>query len=92
MFVCHDYPPHGRAPRANCTVGQQRRANAHVRADTGREAFMALRTARDRSMSPPALLYPAVQVNVRAGALPPPEANGAIYLKVPVGGMSGRAA
>ncbi len=92
MFVCHDYPPHGRAPRAHCTVGEQRRANAHVRADTAREAFMALRTARDRSLSPPALLYPAVQVNVRAGALPPPEANGAIYLKVPVGGMSGRAA
>lgn len=92
MFVCHDYPPNGRAPLGQCTVGEQRRGNVHVRADTTRAAFMALRTARDRSLSPPALLYPAVQVNVRAGALPPAEANGSVYLKIPVGSTPRRAA
>ncbi len=84
MFLCHDYPPPGRAPCAVSSIDAQRHGNIHAHAGVTRAQFIALRDARDRSLELPALLYPAVQVNVRAGALPPPARNGAVYLKVPV--------
>ena len=84
MFVCHDYPPAGRGPAWETTVAEQRRANIHVRDGVSEADFVAMRTARDRTLDLPALLVPAVQVNMRAGHLPPPESNGVSYLKVPV--------
>ena len=84
VFVCHDYGPGGRDPRAWTTIGEQKRANIHVRDGVDEAAFVALRTARDATLAMPALLLPAVQVNIRAGELPPPAANGVRYLKLPI--------
>lgn len=84
LFMCHDYPPQGRAPRAETTVGEERASNIHLGATTTREAFVALRKARDATLAVPRLLIPSIQVNIRAGAIPPPEANGIAYLKVPL--------
>ena len=84
LFMCHDYPPQGRGPEAQTTVGEERGSNIHVGATTTREAFIALRTARDATLAVPRLLIPSIQVNIRAGATPPPEANGIAYLKVPL--------
>ena len=84
VFVCHDYGPGGRDPRAWTTIGEQKRANIHVRDGVDEAAFVALRTARDATLAMPALLLPAVQVNLRAGELPPPAANGVRYLKLPI--------
>jgi glyoxylase-like metal-dependent hydrolase (beta-lactamase superfamily II) len=84
IFVCHDYGPGGREPRAQTTVAEQKRANIHVRADTGADEFVELRRKRDATLALPALILPAVQVNIRGGRLPPPEADGRRYLKLPI--------
>ena len=84
IFVCHDYQPGGRPPAWQSSVAEQREANIHVKDGVDEAAFVALRSARDAKLPPPALLLPAVQVNMRAGALPPPEANGVSYLKIPI--------
>jgi glyoxylase-like metal-dependent hydrolase (beta-lactamase superfamily II) len=84
IFVCHDYPEGKVAPRCEATVDEHRRANVHVREGIAEEAFVALRTARDATLALPALMLPAIQVNVRAGELPPAEANGVRYLKIPL--------
>jgi glyoxylase-like metal-dependent hydrolase (beta-lactamase superfamily II) len=84
LFVCHDYGPGGRDPDWATTVGEQRAANIHVRDGVDEESFAAMRTQRDKTLEVPALLVAAVQVNIRAGRLPPPEANGIAYLKIPV--------
>jgi glyoxylase-like metal-dependent hydrolase (beta-lactamase superfamily II) len=83
LYQCHDYPPDGRAPQPYSTVAQQRAGNVHL-AGKSEDAFVAMREARDKTLDMPALLLPAVQVNIRAGALPPPEGNGISYLKIPV--------
>ncbi len=84
IFVCHDYAPGGREHRCATTLGAQRRDNIHVHTGISREQFIRLRNERDRTLAAPALLYPSVQVNVRGGKLPPAEANGQSYLKIPV--------
>lgn len=84
LHLCHDYPPAGREPAWVTTVAEQRAANLHVHDGVDEEAFVALRTARDRTLAMPVLLLPSVQVNVRAGRLPPPEDNGTRYLKIPL--------
>jgi glyoxylase-like metal-dependent hydrolase (beta-lactamase superfamily II) len=84
LFVCHDYQPGGREPRWETTVAEERERNIHVCDDRDEAAFVALRTARDRTLGTPTLLIPSIQVNIRAGDLPPPEANGVSYLKVPL--------
>ena len=84
MFVCHDYPPASRTPQWQTTVGEQRANNIHVHDGVTEEAFVAMRTARDATLGMPTLILPAIQVNVRAGDLPPPEYNGISYLKIPV--------
>lgn len=84
LYMCHDYPPTAREPQALCTVAQQREANIHVRDGIDEAAFVALRRARDATLALPHLMLPSVQVNIRAGELPPPEANGQRYLKLPV--------
>jgi len=84
VFVCHDYGAGGREVACETTIGEQKRANIHVRAGTSEAEFVQLREARDATLSMPALILPAVQVNIRAGELPPAEANGVRYLKVPL--------
>jgi len=84
VFVCHDYGPGGREHRCETTIAAQRAGNIHARDGVSEEEFVALRTKRDATLAVPALLYPSVQVNVRAGSLPPAEANGRRYLKIPV--------
>jgi glyoxylase-like metal-dependent hydrolase (beta-lactamase superfamily II) len=84
MFVCHDYPPNGREARAETSLAEQRSTNLHLRDGTGEGEYVARRTARDASLDLPQLLIPAVQVNIRAGRLPAPDANGTRYLKLPL--------
>jgi glyoxylase-like metal-dependent hydrolase (beta-lactamase superfamily II) len=84
MFVCHDYPPASRKPAAETSVADQRAHNIHMHDGIDEAAFVAMRTARDRQLSMPVLILPAVQINMRAGNLPPAEANGVAYLKIPI--------
>jgi len=84
MFICHDYCPGGRQPAWETTVAEQRAHNIHVHDGVTAAAFVALRTARDKTLSMPVLIIPSVQVNIRAGELPPPAENGVRYLQVPV--------
>ena len=85
LFMCHDYLPEGRTEFAwESSVAQQRAQNIHLRDGVSEADFVALRRARDRALPVPRLLLPAVQVNIRAGHLPPAEPNGVSYLKIPV--------
>ena len=85
VFVGHDYGAPDRQRFAwETTVEEQRRANVHVRLGTDADAFVRMRTGRDATLEMPALILPSVQVNIRAGRLPPPESNGVHYLKIPV--------
>ncbi|SFE07188.1 MBL fold metallo-hydrolase [Paracidovorax konjaci] len=84
MFVCHDYPPGGRAPRWETTVDAQRQGNVHVGDGATEAQFVALRRARDATLEAPVLLLPSIQVNVRGGRLPQPDANGIAYLRIPL--------
>jgi glyoxylase-like metal-dependent hydrolase (beta-lactamase superfamily II) len=84
LFLCHDYPADGRAPHAESSLEAQRRDNVHVGGDADEEHFVALRTARDATLPPPRLILPALQVNIRAGELPPADANGIRYLRLPL--------
>ena len=87
IFVCHDYPPAGRGPQWQTTVAEQRARNIHVRDGVDEDAFVSMRTARDRTLEMPTLILPSIQVNIRAGELPPPEANGVSYLKIPLNAL-----
>ena len=84
VFVCHDYGPGGRDFRCQTSIGEQKRANVHVRADTPEAEFVGKRETRDATLEMPRLILPSVQVNIRAGALPPREDNGVRYLKIPL--------
>jgi glyoxylase-like metal-dependent hydrolase (beta-lactamase superfamily II) len=84
VFVCHDYGPGGREPKEQTTIGEQKRANIHVRADTPAADFVEMRRKRDATLALPALILPAVQVNIRGGRLPPPDASGRRFLSLPL--------
>ncbi|WP_454751887.1 MBL fold metallo-hydrolase [Cupriavidus necator] len=84
LFMCHDYPPEGREPAWETTVRAQREGNTQVHDGVNEEQFVAMRQARDATLAMPTLLLPSVQVNIRAGELPPPDANGVRYLKIPL--------
>ena len=84
LFMCHDYRPGGRALAHVTTVAEQRAANVHVHDGVAEDAFVAMRRARDATLDMPVLILPSVQVNMRAGHLPPPESNGVRYLKIPL--------
>lgn len=84
VYVCHDYPPAGRAPAWQTTVAAQRASNIHVHDGIDEDAFVALRQARDATLEVPALILPSLQVNVRAGELPAAEEDGVRYLKLPL--------
>ena len=87
LFMCHDYPPTDRQPIWETTVGEQKRNNIHVRDGIGEAAFVAMRKGRDANLDMPVLLIPSVQVNIRAGQLPPAENNGVSYLKMPINAL-----
>ncbi|MEN2675656.1 MBL fold metallo-hydrolase [Herbaspirillum huttiense] len=84
LFMCHDYQPGGRELRFETTVAEERQHNIHVREGISEEAFVAMRSARDATLDMPVLLLPSVQVNMRAGQMPPAEGNGVRYLKIPL--------
>jgi len=84
VFVCHDYSPGGREPRCETTIAEQRASNIHLRDGVSEDAYVQLRTARDATLDVPNLILPSVQVNIRAGRLPPADADGVSYLRVPV--------
>ena len=87
LFMCHDYPPAGRQPLWETTVAAQRAGNIHVHDGVSEDEFVKMRTARDATLDMPVLILPAVQVNIRAGELPPAEANGVAYLKIPLNAL-----
>ena len=85
VFLCHDYKAPGRDDYAwETTILAERTANVHIHEGVGEEQFVARRTTRDATLSMPKLILPALQVNMRAGHLPPPEENGVRYLKLPL--------
>ena len=86
LFMCHDYGPNGREIRWETTVGDEKAHNIHI-AGKSREEFVALRTARDKTLAMPKLIIPSLQVNMRGGDLPPPDEDGKRYLKVPINGL-----
>ena len=84
LFMCHDYMPGGRELRWECTVKEQRFENIHVSDSVSKEQFIGMRRERDQTLNLPALIVPAIQVNIRAGHLPAAEDNGTAYLKTPI--------
>ena len=84
MFLCHDYMPNGREMQYVTTVGKQKASNLHVHDGISEDEFVTMRRAKDQSLSMPLLILPSVQVNMRAGKLPPAEENGVRYLKIPL--------
>ena len=84
LFVGHDYQPGGRDLAYETTVGESKETNKHVRANTTREEFVAYRTTRDAELAVPRLILPSLQVNLRAGKLPPKDASGRAFLKLPI--------
>jgi len=84
LYMCHDYLPGGREVKYITTVAEQRANNIHVKDGISEEAFVAMREARDATLEMPVLILPSVQVNMRAGELPPAESNGKRYLKIPL--------
>jgi glyoxylase-like metal-dependent hydrolase (beta-lactamase superfamily II) len=85
LFMCHDYKAPGRDRYAwETTVGEERSRNVHVRDGVDEQSFVSMRQARDVTLAAPVLLLPSVQVNMRAGRLPPPDPNGTSYLRIPV--------
>ena len=84
LYLCHDYPPETREPHCITTVAEQKNANVHVHRGVNEAEFVAMREMRDASLAMPVLILPSVQVNMRAGQMPPPEDNGQRYLKIPI--------
>jgi len=84
LFMCHDYQPGGRELRFVTTVAEQKRANIQLREGTTKQEYANIRKTRDAQLDMPALILPAIQINIRAGEFPMPEANGTAYLKIPL--------
>lgn len=87
LFMCHDYGPNGRDIQWETTVGAEKAHNVHVGGGATREAFIKFRTERDATLDMPKLIIPSLQVNMRAGELPPPDESGKRFLKVPINGL-----
>ena len=84
LYLCHDYPPAGREAQCVTTVAAQKTGNVHVHQGVSEDEFVSMRQARDATLAMPVLILPSVQVNMRAGHMPPPEDNGTTYLKIPL--------
>lgn len=87
LFMCHDYPPEDRPVAWQTTVAEQRARNIHVRDGINEDDFVKMRTARDATLEMPVLILPSVQINIRAGEMPPQEDNGVSYLKIPLNAL-----
>jgi glyoxylase-like metal-dependent hydrolase (beta-lactamase superfamily II) len=87
LYMCHDYAPNGREYAWQTTVAAQRKNNVHVHDGVSEDGFVKMRTQRDLESDVPALLFPSIQVNMRAGHLPTPETNGVAYLKIPLNAL-----
>lgn len=88
MFLCHDYKAPGRDEYVwETTIGEQKRSNIHVKDGTSRDDFIKMRSERDATLAMPKLILPSVQINMRAGDMPPPEDNGVRYMKVPINAL-----
>jgi len=87
LFMCHDYPPGSRPVAFECTVADQRARNIHVNDSISEAQFVEMRTRRDATLDMPVLILPAVQINIRAGEMPPPEPNGVSYVKIPLNAL-----
>lgn len=84
VYLCHDYPAAGATATAQTTIGAEKAGNTQLRADTSEAAYVAFRHQRDATLAAPRLLYPSLQVNIRAGRLPPADAKGRVFLRLPV--------
>lgn len=84
LMMCHDYPPSEREVRCQTTVAEEREKNIHLHDGVSEDEFVKMRSTRDATLAMPTLLLPSIQVNIRAGALPPAEDNGVSYLKIPL--------
>ena len=87
LFMCHDYGPNGRDIRWETTVADERAHNVHVRDGVSEDAFVAMRTTRDATLGMPKLIMPAIQINMRGGRMPEPDADNRRFLKVPLSGL-----
>ncbi len=87
LYMCHDYPPNDRPVACMTTVAEERMGNIHVHDGVSEEQFVQMRTARDKSLEMPVLILPSIQVNIRAGHFPEPDANGIAYLKIPLNAL-----
>ena len=89
MFVCHDYQPNDRELQFETTVGMQRAENIHVNDKVTEESFVSMRETRDATLGMPTLILPSLQVNIRAGQLPPADTDGKLFLRVPINVFAG---
>ncbi len=87
LFMCHDYGPNGRDIQWETSVEEERKHNIHLRDGISEDDFVAMREARDKTLAMPKLIIPSLQVNMRAGQLPPKDPSGKVFLKVPVNGL-----
>lgn len=87
LFMCHDYPPDDRPIAYQTTVAAQRENNIHIHDGVSEVAFIEMRTTRDVTLEMPILILPSIQINIRAGHLPPKEENGIAYLKIPLNAL-----
>ncbi|KGM56443.1 beta-lactamase [Lysobacter arseniciresistens ZS79] len=91
LFLCHDYPPAEREAHPQSSLDEQKQRNVHVGGGADEETFVKIRTERDARLAAPKLILPALQVNIRAGELPPTDANGIRYLRLPLNQLGGEA-
>jgi glyoxylase-like metal-dependent hydrolase (beta-lactamase superfamily II) len=88
VYLCHDYPAAGATATSQTTIAAEKAGNTQLRADTSEAQYVAFRRTRDATLAVPRLLYPSLQVNIRAGRLPPADASGRIFLRIPVDARS----
>lgn len=87
LYMCHDYPPNNRPATGMTTVADEKASNIHVHDGVSEDQFVEMRTARDKTLEMPTLILPSIQVNIRAGHFPEPDANGVAYLKIPLNAL-----
>ena len=87
LYMCHDYPPNNRPATGVTTVADEKASNIHVHDGVTEEQFVAMRTARDKTLDMPTLILPSIQVNIRAGHFPEADSNGVAYLKIPLNAL-----
>jgi glyoxylase-like metal-dependent hydrolase (beta-lactamase superfamily II) len=87
IFICHDYQPNGRELKFETSVGEQKEKNIHIHSSMTEDEFVVLREARDKTLGMPKLILPSLQINMRAGHFPAPDADENVYLKVPISGL-----